>query len=122
VFSESGLGWLHDLMVAELARSVPEAGIARPPTLEQPRRAERIRLAALGWSGDSMATRQRLAWISRLPVANGVMFLAGTLLPSPAYIRDRHGSYLSYWRRGLSESVSTAKGADYRMTTVDDYE
>jgi hypothetical protein len=122
VFAEAGIAWLHDLMVAELARSVPEAGIAPPSTLEQPSRAERVRLAALGWSGHSMATRQRLAWVSRLPVANGMLFLAGTLVPSPAYVRDRHGSYLDYWRRGLSESVSTAKGSDYRMTTVDDYE
>jgi hypothetical protein len=121
-FAEAGLAWLHDLMVVELARSVPEAGIDRPPTMDQPSRAEQVRLAALGWSGHSMATRQRLAWVSRLPVANGILFLAGTLVPSPSYIHDRHGGYLDYWRRGLTETVSTAKGADYRMTTVDDYE
>jgi hypothetical protein len=109
-------------MAAEFARSVPEAGIARPSTVEQPSQIERFRLAALGWSGHSMATRQRLAWVSRLPVANGILFLGGTLVPSPTYIRDRHGGYLDYWRRGLSETVSTARGADYRMTTVDDYE
>ena len=122
VFAEAGLAWLHDLMVVEFARSVPEAGIARPATLERPSPVQRFRLASLGWSGDSMATRQRLAWVSRLPVANGILFLAGTLVPSPTYIRNRHGGYLDYWRRGLSETVSTAKGADYRMTTVDDYE
>lgn len=122
VFAEAGIGWLHDLVVAELARSVPEAGITQPSLVAKPSRAERVRLAALGWSGHSMATRQRLAWVSRLPVTNGMLFLAGTLVPSPAYIRDRHGSYLDYWRRGLTETVSTAKGADYRMTTVDDME
>jgi hypothetical protein len=122
VFAQAGLGWLHDLMVAELARSVPEAGITPPPTPERPRPMERVRLSALGWSGHSMATRQRLAWVARLPVANGLEFLAGTLVPSPRYIRDRHGSYLGYWRRGLSETVATAQGADYRMTTIDDYE
>ena len=53
---------------------------------------------------------------------NALLFLAGTLVPSPAYVHSRHGRYRDYWGRGLSETVSTAKGADYRMTTMDDYD
>jgi len=120
-FAGARLGWLHDLMAVELARAVPEAGIEHPRVVAAPPPAARFRMAALGWSGQTAWTRLRLAWVSRLPPANGVAFLAGTLVPSPAYIRGRHGSYGTYWRRGLTEAVATAHGADHRMTTVDDY-
>jgi hypothetical protein len=120
-FERAELAWLFDVMAAELARSAPEAGIIGPATpLVLPRQAK-LRLAALGWSNDSSASRHRLAWASRLPPLNSLAFLAGTAVPSAEYIRDRHGSYWLYWKRSMEESVSTFRGSDFRMTTVDDY-
>jgi hypothetical protein len=121
-FVGAKLGWLYDLMCSELNVRVPEAEI-RPvsPSFELPT-GQRLRIAALGWSNDSMATRHRLAWITRLPMLNAIAYLAGTAIPSPEYIHSRHGSLRNYWKRGLHETILTAHGSDYRMTTVDDYE
>jgi hypothetical protein len=121
-FDRAALTWLFDLLIDELAQVVPEvtfSASATPPALAF---GPKLRLAALGWSNDASATRHRLAWASRLPPLNALAFLAGTAVPSAQYIRERHGSYLNYWKQGIRETVSTAQGSDYRMTTIDDYD
>jgi hypothetical protein len=119
-FAGARLAWLHDLVIDEFARSVPESAVMRSRVIARPHGRTALRLSALGWSGDSVASRLRMSWATRLPVANGMAFLAGSLIPSPSYIKDRHGSYVDYWRRGLAETVATTKGSDYRMTSLDD--
>lgn len=121
-FVGARLRWLHDLVVEEFARSVPESGVVANGVITHPHGAAALRLSALGWSGDTVASRLRISWATRLPVANGLAFLAGSLVPSPGYIKERHGSYIDYWRRGLAETVATTQGSDYRMTTLDDSE
>lgn len=119
-FDRAGIPWLFEMLSEELTQLFPTA---RPETVN-PRvvpLGPRLRLATLGWSNQSKSSRHRLAWVSRLPVLNGLAFLAGTAVPSRDYINDRHGSYLNYWRRGWQETLSTAHGSDFRMTTVDDY-
>jgi hypothetical protein len=121
-FDLAGLAWLFDLLVDELVHEVPESGIGSAFGPVAPPVAARFRLAALGWSVDApSATRHRLAWATRLPPLNALAFLSGTAVPSADYIRSRHGTYRSYWRRSWAETVSTAHGSDYRMTTVNDY-
>jgi Uncharacterised nucleotidyltransferase len=120
-FDQAGLTWLFDLLIDELALVVPEVTFSAPANPPALAFGPKMRLAALGWSNDSSATRHRLAWASRLPPLNALAFLAGTAVPSAEYIRERHGSYLNYWKQGLRETVSTAQGSDYRMTTIDDY-
>ncbi len=119
-FARAGLAWLYDLMAGELDRAVPEAGIgAGAASATVPLRA-RIRLDAIGWSGSTAATRHRLSWATRLPLPRAAAFLAGSALPSPSYVKARHGTYRRYWSRSVRETVSTARGSDFRMTTVDD--
>ena len=118
-FDQADLGWLFDVIVDELRRSVPDADLwsAGPHTTPL---GARLRLAALGWSNDSSPTRHRLAWATRLPPLNALAFLVGVAFPSGEYIRTRHGSYVNYWRRSLQETISTARGSDFRMRTIDD--
>jgi Uncharacterised nucleotidyltransferase len=121
-FDRAGLTWLFDLLIEELALEVPEVTFSAPATSPALPFGPKIRLAALGWSNDASATRHRLAWATRLPPLNALAFLAGTAVPSAGYIHERHGSYLNYWKQGLRETVSTVRGSDYRMTTIDDYD
>jgi hypothetical protein len=121
-FDRAGVAWMFVVFTAELAYELPEAGIASSGVTPVIPLIPRVRLAGLGWSNDSTATRHRLAWATRLPPVNAVAFLAGSAVPSAGYIQSRHGSYFSYWKRGLIETASTFRGSDYRMTTVDDYE
>jgi ribosome modulation factor len=81
-----------------------------------------MRVATLGWWNETRATRHRLAWATRLPALNAMAFLAGTAFPSADYVHSRHGSFRNYWKNGWRETVLTAHGSDYRMTTIDDYE
>jgi Uncharacterised nucleotidyltransferase len=121
-FARADLAWLYDLMAVELHRAVPRAGIgadAASAGAAVPFRA-RLRLDAIGWSGSTAATRHRLSWATRLPLPRAAAFLAGTAVPSPSYVKARHGSYRRYWSRSVRETVSTARGSDFRMTTVDD--
>jgi hypothetical protein len=80
----------------------------------------RFRLASSGWANDSLPTRHRIAWATRLPPANAIAFVAGSAVPSPAYVRDHDGSYRCYWRRAARETVATARGSDLRMTSAFD--
>jgi len=121
-FDRAELTWLFDLLIDELAQAVPEVTFSAPATSPALAFGPRMRLGALGWSNDSSAARHRLAWATRLPPLNALAFLVGTAVPSPGYIRERHGSYRHYWRQGIRETVSTAHGSDYRMTTIDDYD
>jgi hypothetical protein len=121
-FERAGVPWLFDLFRAELASELPEAGIGSAPSEPAIPLLARLRLAGLGWANDSSATRHRLAWATRLPPLNALAFLAGSAVPSPTYVRSRHGTYFGYWKRGLVETASTLRGSDYRMTTVDDDE
>ena len=119
-FSAVRLAWLYDLIEGQLALHLPEVGISpSSPAAELPASA-RLRLGSAGWSGNSTAARHRLAWAARLPTLNAIAFLAGTAVPSPSYIRARHHTYRNYWKRSFVETVSTAKGSDFRMTTIDD--
>lgn len=120
-FDRARVAWVFDLLVDELANEVPSAGIRPPSPAARLPLGTRLRLAALGWFGVSTASRHRLSWVMRLPPLNGIAYLAGTAVPSPAYVHERHGSYVNYWRRSWQETVSTAHGSDFRMTTVGDY-
>ena len=121
-FAGARLTWLHDLVVEEFALSVPESGVVASGVITRPHSVAALRLSSLGWSGDTVASRLRISWATRLPVANGLAFLAGSLVPSPGYIKDRHRSYVAYWRRGLAETVPTTQDSNYRITTLDDSE
>ncbi len=120
-FDRARLRWLYELIARELHRRVPEAQV-RPTGMRVtlPLMSE-LRLTAFGWSRESITTRHRLAWAARLPAWNALAFLAGTAVPSPTYVHTRHGTFKNYWISGWKETVLTAKGSDYRMTTVDDY-
>jgi len=117
-FQRVRLGWLFEVMVDELARELPEAGIAGPVRPTALSWVERFRLASSGWANDSLPTRHRIAWAARLPPANAVAFIAGSAVPSRSYVRDHDGSYRNYWRRAARETVSTAHGSDLRMTSA----
>jgi Uncharacterised nucleotidyltransferase len=120
-FDDVRLSWLYELIAIEIGCVLPAIG-----SVALPQRGKvsipRGRLAALGWGNNSAATRHRLAWAARLPPSNAVAFLWGTVVPSRSYIRARHGSYRTYWRRGVQETISTARGSDYRVTSVDEYD
>jgi hypothetical protein len=114
-FEHAELEWLFDVMSDEISRALPDIPVespGHPPVLTW---TTRIRLASSGGAHDSLATRQRLAWATRLPPAHSIAFIAGSLVPSADYVRARDGSYRSYWRRGVHESISTLRGSDYRM-------
>ncbi len=121
-FRSSNIGWLFELLASNLHDNVPEADVQSLNPRFVPPLAPRLRIAALGWTNDSPAVRHRLAWATRLPILNACAFLAGTAFPSNEYIRSRHGTLANYWKRGWRETLSTASGSDFRMTTVDDYE
>lgn len=117
-FERVDLGWLFEIATRRLSVIVPEAGIGASSSMPRPSIVTRLRLSALGWEGNSALSRHRLAWAMRLPIPNALAFLAGTAIPSPQYVRERHGSLRRYWGEGWRETLSTAHGADYRMTTI----
>lgn len=119
-FARADIDWMFDMLAHELAAAFPAAGFANSPGANVPW-GPKLRLATSGWANHSKASRHRLSWATRLPALNGIAFLAGTAVPSPGYVRTRHGGYLNYWRQGWRETVSTAHGSDFRMTTIDDY-
>jgi hypothetical protein len=119
-FERAGFGWLFDLAAGALSVAIPEAEIFTTATRARPSFSKDWRIAALGWDNDSPLSRHRLSWAMRLPVPNALAFLAGSALPAPSYVRDRHGSLRNYWKEGWGETVSTMHGSDFRMTTVED--
>jgi hypothetical protein len=121
-FERVRLGWLFDELIQELTETAPQLGFTAGATPVQLPATTRHHLSLLGWWNDSVSARHRLAWAIRLPPTNAIAFLAGTAVPSPRYIHARHGTYRAYWRRSVRETVSTAHGSDFRMTTVDDHE
>jgi Uncharacterised nucleotidyltransferase len=120
-FERARLGWLYDLMVGEIVSALPESGIEPPEPRPLQPFGPKLRLAALGWSNDSALSRHRLAWAARLPLLNAAAFLLGVILPSPAYVHSRHGSYRKYWKTSLQETVSTARGSDYRLVPAEEH-
>jgi hypothetical protein len=119
-FARAGIPWVFDLLISELKRELPELALEPVRQSQTIPLIPRMRLSLSGWSGDSPATRHRLAWAARLPAIHAAAFLVGSAVPSLKYVRARHGTYRSYWRRALSETMATAHGSDFRMTLVDD--
>lgn len=114
-FDRSGLDWLLDLAVDALEVQLPGVldhighGTPRVPL------SYRWRMRGLGWHHATSLSRQRLAWAARLPLPQAAAYVLGSGFPSSDYIRERHGSYIGYWRQAFSEGVSTFAGADHRM-------
>jgi hypothetical protein len=121
-FDRVQLGWLLDVILQELETTVPQVGLQAPVSPTNLSSVTQAQLSLLGWWNDSSIARHRLAWATRLPPGNALAFLAGTAVPSPHYIHTRHGTYRAYWKRSAQETVSTAHGSDFRMTTIDDHE
>jgi hypothetical protein len=119
-FEGAGLEWLFEFVTTALSVAVPEMEIVPYDTKVRTPVTARWRMAALGWGNDSALSRHRLSWAIRLPTANALAYLAGTVFPAPRYIRDRHGSLWNYWKSAWNETVATTQGSDYRMTTVQD--
>jgi hypothetical protein len=104
VFERYDLSWLFNLITASLSEAVPEVGILRTDSGETPRLSYRMRLALLGWNGPTAFSSYPGAWAARLPVVKAGMFLLGSAIPEPGYIRIRHGSYRSYWQQAGEEA------------------
>jgi hypothetical protein len=106
VFDEVGLVWLLDLVIQTLHECVPGA-IPYLKDADSDAEVGSWRLRALGWSGDSLLTRQRGAWSLRLPFMNSIWYIVGSIVPAPKFIQARYGSYACYWSRALSETASS---------------
>lgn len=115
VLTSAGLGWYARMLSDVLDRTFPEASIGSSIGTQPNRRLGSARLRALGWSGPSLASRHRMNWAMRLPVLNGLSFLLGSLVPSPAFIREHHGSYRQYWNSGFQHSYLIFRGEDFRQ-------
>ena len=64
----------------------------------QPSRTDAVRLRLLLPPG--IGSRHQIAQALRIPVPNGIAFIAGYLVPSQAFLRNRFGngrSYVSWW-------------------------
>jgi Uncharacterised nucleotidyltransferase len=119
-FAAAGFTWLFEMSAGALNLAVPEAGISCGGEPHGLSLSKRMRVRALGWERDSSLSRHRLSWAMRLPIPNALAFLAGSAFPAPSYIHERHGSLRNYWRAGWEETVSTTRGSDFRMTTLED--
>ena len=63
----------------------------------------------------SMSSRHPLAFALRLPARNMAAFVAGSAVPSPAYMRRRYGSssaYPRWWRQATRWGLDAAAGRD----------
>jgi hypothetical protein len=118
-FERASLTWMFDLMMEEVAHALPEAGLTATGSAPALSWITKFRLASSGWANDSLPTRHKMAWATRLPPSNALAFMAGTTVPSREYVRSHDGSYWNYWRRGIHETASAAKGADMRMAIPD---
>jgi Uncharacterised nucleotidyltransferase len=119
-FKQNGLGWLLRVITETLERSVPESNVRAIGATERRSPVTKWRLRTMGWHSNSTLSRHRLSWALRLPPKNGLAYAVGVAFPSKNYIRSRHGSLIDYWKEGWSETLHTAHGADFRMTTVED--
>jgi hypothetical protein len=113
-FQDAGLSWLLRLVSRALSRHAPHSVLARVPADTGMPCRYRFRLHALAWGDWTALNRQRIAWAARLPPLNAFLFLVGTAVPAPSYIRRHDNSYLRYWLRGLREIIATTHGADFR--------
>ena len=82
------------------------------------RRSEALRLKALGWGNSGSLARHPSGWAARLPIPNAGLFLAGSLVPSPKYIRMRQGSYLRYWGQCMQTVSAVLSGQDLRRSDL----
>lgn len=112
-FGESRLDWLLSLAVAAVRGQMPGAADGADGAARLPRRHS-WRLRGLGWDRSTALSRHRLAWAIRLPFPQAAAFALGSAVPSPRYIRIRHGSYWSYWQQAWRETLSTFSGGDHR--------
>lgn len=99
VFADAGLAWLYDLTTSQVAHlSGPDGPEVRST---RPSARTRLRLRLLGWYGPVVKVRHPASWLFRLPILRALLFAVGSLVPSPTYVRDKHGSYFRYWWTGL---------------------
>jgi hypothetical protein len=111
-FVAGDLEWLMALLFDQLSfvstQSRPVAdGRRRSPFRE-------ARLHALGWGGGNIVARHRVGWGLRLPAAQMAMFMLGSMVPSPSYIRSHWGTYRAYWQTVRQGMWATIGGADHR--------
>jgi hypothetical protein len=111
-FVAADLEWLMVLLFDQLSHVSAQT----PPAADGRRRSpfREARLHALGWGGGNIVARHRVGWGLRLPAAQMAMFMLGSMVPSPSYIRSHWGTYRAYWqtvRKGMWETIG---GADHR--------
>lgn len=116
-FGDLELGWLLDLIAVALRSALPDAKVDISGNEPLPLGIA-WRMRVLGWDRTTSLTRHRGAWVARLPWRQAVAFLAASTVPSPSYIRERHGSYPRYWLRAWRETLSTISGADFRRVRM----
>jgi hypothetical protein len=110
----AGIAWLYELVADALNVAAPGIEFPLASSINPPNLAMRLRIAALGWHGESALSRHKLSWAMRLPIPNALAYVAGSAFPASSYVRDRHGSLRKYWKVSVLETLSTAKGADFR--------
>jgi hypothetical protein len=101
-------GWLHWVLLSLPAQARPEPLLQALAAHDQPiagrRRAELLLPPRLG-------SRHLVGQALRLPLANGVLFLGGTAVPSRQFVNAKAGGYRRWWRDvvvGLGEARRVA--------------
>jgi hypothetical protein len=117
-YSRAGLGWFLPYLQSThryLTDPTPDDSGRETRPDDQ---CHRARLRALGWEGSTFAARSPIMPVARLPFPRALLFLAGSLFPSPRYAREKHNGYWSYWIKGLRSLWKSARGVDFRVTDI----
>jgi hypothetical protein len=80
--------------------------------------SQSARLRALGWEGSTFAARSPIMPVARLPFPRALLFIAGSLFPSPQYAKEKHNGYWAYWIKGVRSLWESARGVDFRVTDI----
>jgi hypothetical protein len=81
-------------------------------------RIEQLRLGLMGWNSASILTRHPLGLTLRLSPFRAILFILGSAIPSPSYIRARYPNYRSYWHDARSSVVAAVHGSDFRHERI----
>ena len=120
-FANAGLAWFAPYILTTTAylktQTLPPDS---PPAERHPLRAasQRARLRLLGWDRDTLIARHPIVGVVRLPAPRALAFLAGSVVPSPCYVRTKHGGYVSYWRKAERSVFAVTRGADFRVEDI----
>ena len=106
VYQRAGMTWLLRMLNEFFQKLAPQAHICRAADTCRPSLRERasrpptaLRLNLLG--GNSSTIPTSAAWALRLPVSRGLVYLAGSAIPSRRYISIYDKSYRHYWSRAV---------------------